>query len=155
MYSYYIRNMYLDNKLIEPGALKLCGVPINLRNVKVPSYFLSTLEDHIAPWITTFASAQLFSGPTEFILGASGHIAGVINPPAKKKRSYWINGEFDQTPSHWLKTAQSQPGSWWPHWDEWLKKQGGNEVPALTALGNADYPVIEAAPGRYVKKRIN
>ena len=127
MYTYYIRNMYLENNLIKPNALTMCGVPIDLSHLKTPSYFLSTIDDHIAPWQTTFSGTQLLSGPTEFVLGASGHIAGVINPPAKKKRSYWINGEFGQGAAHWLETAQSQPGSWWPHWNEWLKKQGGSE----------------------------
>lgn len=155
MYKYYIRNMYMENNLIKPNALTLCGVPINLTNIKTPSYFLSTREDHIAPWQTTFSGAQLMSGPTEFVLGASGHIAGVINPPAKKKRNYWINGEMGNGAQHWLETAESQPGSWWTHWSEWLKKQGGYEIPAPMSLGNADYPIIEDAPGRYVTKRIN
>jgi len=154
MYRYYIHNMYMENNLIKPNALTMCDVPINLRSIKTPSYFLSTIDDHIAPWQTTFSGAQLMSGSTEFVLGASGHIAGVINPPAKKKRHYWINGELDQGAAHWLETAQSMPGSWWPYWDEWLKKQGGDEVPAATTLGNADYQKIEDAPGRYVKKRI-
>jgi polyhydroxyalkanoate synthase len=155
MYKYYIRNMYMENNLIKPNALTMCGVPIDLRNIKTPSYFLSTRDDHIAPWQTTFSGAQLISAPTEFVLGASGHIAGVINPPAKKKRHYWINGEMGNGAQHWLETAQSQPGSWWTHWSEWLKKQGGDEIPAPTTLGNADYPIIEPAPGRYVTKRIN
>lgn len=155
MYSYYIRNMYMDNKLIEPNALTLCGIPINLGNIKIPSYFLSTIDDHIAPWMTTFTSAQLLSGPVEFVLGASGHVAGVINPPAKNKRHYWSDGELGKDPGHWLKTAQTHPGSWWTHWDQWLKKRGGNPIPAPVALGNAEYPSIEPAPGRYVTKRIN
>jgi polyhydroxyalkanoate synthase len=155
MYSYYIRNMYMDNKLIEPNALTMCGVPINLGNIKIPSYFLSTIDDHIAPWMTTFTSAQLLGGPIEFILGASGHVAGVINPPAKNKRHYWSEGELGKDPAHWLKTAQTHPGSWWTHWDQWLKKRGGNTIPAPVALGNAEYPLIEPAPGRYVTKRIN
>jgi len=155
MYKYYIRNMYLENNLIKPNALTICGVPIDLSQIKTPSYFLSTIDDHIAPWQTTFSGAQLMAGPVEFILGASGHIAGVINPPAKKKRSYWSKGEMNQGSAHWLETAQSHPGSWWPHWDEWLKKQSNNQMPAPTTLGNADYPVIEPAPGRYVKKRIS
>lgn len=153
MYSYYIRNMYLDNKLIQPGTLTMCGVPVDLRNIKTPSYFLSTIEDHIAPWKTTFNSTELFSGPIQFVLGASGHIAGVINPPAKKKRNYWIGGELGKGPDQWLQTAKSQPGSWWPHWSAWLKQQGGTEVPAPATLGNTTYSVIEPAPGRYVKKR--
>ncbi len=155
MYSYYIRNMYLDNKLIEPNALTLCGIPINLGNIKIPSYFLSTIDDHIAPWMTTFKSAQLLGGPIEFVLGASGHVAGVINPPAKNKRHYWCDGELGQDPAQWLKTAQTHPGSWWIHWDQWLKKRGGNTIPAPVALGHAEYPIIEPAPGRYVTKRIN
>lgn len=154
MYSDYIRNMYMDNQLIQPNALTLCGVPVNLRNIKVPSYFVSTLEDHIAPWRTTFTSVKLFNGPIEFVLGASGHIAGVINPPAKKKRNYWINGQLTQDADHWFSTAQSQPGSWWPHWQHWLKNQGGAATPAPKTLGHADYPILEPAPGSYVKKRI-
>jgi len=155
MYSYYIRNMYLENNLIKPNALTLCGVPINLQNITTPSYFLSTIEDHIAPWTTTFKTTELFSGPLEFVLGASGHIAGVINPPAKKKRNYWTNGELGKGSANWLKSAQSEAGSWWPHWSAWLKKQGSEAIPAPTALGNAQYPPLEAAPGRYVKKRID
>lgn len=154
MYSFYIRNMYMENKLIQSNALTLCGVPIDLRNIKVPSYFLSTLEDHIAPWKTTFNSTKLFSGPIDFVLGASGHIAGVINPPAKKKRNYWVGGELGKGPAHWLETAKSEAGSWWPYWSGWLKKQGGAEVPAPKTLGKANYPIIEPAPGRYVKKRL-
>jgi polyhydroxyalkanoate synthase len=155
MYSYYIRNLYLDNKLIQPNALTMCEVPVDLRNIKTPSYFLSTLEDHIAPWKTTFNSTELFSGPIEFVLGASGHIAGVINPPAKKKRNYWIGGELGKGPDHWQKTAKSTAGSWWPYWSAWLQKQGGTEIPAPKELGNTKYRVIEAAPGRYVTKRLN
>lgn len=155
MYSYYIRNLYLDNKLIQPNALTMCEVPVDLRNIKTPSYFLSTLEDHIAPWKTTFNSTELFAGPIEFVLGASGHIAGVINPPAKKKRNYWIGGELGKGPEHWQKTAKSAAGSWWPYWSAWLQKQGGNEIPAPKELGNTKYRVIEAAPGRYVTKRLN
>jgi polyhydroxyalkanoate synthase len=155
MYMYYIRNMYLENKLIEPNALTICNAPINLKKIKTPSYFLSTIDDHIAPWMTTFASTNLFSGPIEFVLGASGHIAGVINPAKKNKRNYWIEGEMGKGPSHWLETAKSVPGSWWSHWDDWLKKRGGAQVPAPSTLGNEQYPVIEPAPGRYVTKRID
>jgi polyhydroxyalkanoate synthase len=155
MYSYYIRNMYLENKLIQPNALTMCGVPLNLGKIKVPSYFLSTIDDHIAPWMTTFASTELFGGPVEFVLGASGHIAGVINPANKNKRNYWINGEIGKGASHWLETAQSQPGSWWTNWSEWLRKQGSTQVAAPTVLGNVQYSAIEPAPGRYVKKRLD
>jgi len=155
MYTYYIRNMYMENNLIKPNVLTMCDTLVDLSSIKTPSYFLSTIDDHIAPWKTTFKGAKVMSGPVEFVLGASGHIAGVINPPIKNKRNYWINGDFTQDSDKWLETAESQPGSWWNHWDEWLKQQGGNEIAALTNLGNDDYPTIEAAPGRYVKKRIN
>jgi polyhydroxyalkanoate synthase len=154
MYSTYIRNMYLDNKLIQPNALTMCGVPVNLNQIDTPSFFLSTIDDHIAPWKTTFSSAKLLGGNVEFVLGASGHVAGVINPPAKQKRSYWHAGEFGDTPEKWLETAESTPGSWWPHWDQWLKQQGGESIPALQQLGNDTYSVIENAPGSYVKRRI-
>ncbi len=155
MYSYYIRNMYMENNLIKPNALTMCDTPIDISSIKTPSYFLSTIDDHIAPWKTTFTGAKAMTGPVEFVLGASGHIAGVINPPAKKKRNYWVNGDFTQDSEKWLETAESQPGSWWDHWSEWLKQQGGTEISAITSLGNDDYPTIEEAPGRYVKKRIN
>ncbi|ALG66669.1 PHA/PHB synthase family protein [Beggiatoa leptomitoformis] len=155
MYTYYLRNMYLDNKLIEPDALTLCNAPINLRNIKTPSYFLSTIDDHIAPWKTTFTATELFSGPLEFVLGASGHIAGVINPASKNKRNYWMGGEKGKGAAHWLDTAQSQKGSWWNHWSQWLKAQGGEQVPAPKELGSKDYAVIEPAPGRYVAKRVD
>ena len=155
MYRYYIRNMYMENKLIEPDALTMCGVPVNLSNVDVPAYFLSTIDDHIAPWKTTFTTTRLFKGPVKFVLGASGHIAGVINPPAKNKRSYWTDGEFSQDADHWLATAKSNPGSWWPHWDTWLKALGGEMIDPPETLGNATYSEIEPAPGRYVMKRID
>ncbi|MBE9562254.1 MAG: class I poly(R)-hydroxyalkanoic acid synthase, partial [Proteobacteria bacterium] len=155
MYSYYIRNMYMENNLIKPNALTMCGTPVDISSIKTPSYFLSTIDDHIAPWKTTFNGAKIMGGSVEFVLGASGHIAGVINHPAKKKRNYWINGDFTQDAEKWLETAESQPGSWWVHWNRWLRQQGGTEIAAPTSLGNTDYPIIEEAPGRYVKKRIN
>ncbi|MDY6992378.1 MAG: class I poly(R)-hydroxyalkanoic acid synthase [Pseudomonadota bacterium] len=155
MYSYYIRNMYIENNLIKPNVLTMCNVAVNLNNIKVPSFFLSTIDDHIAPWKTCFSSTELLGGSIEFVLGASGHIAGVINPPAKNKRNYWLNGEMGKGAEHWLQTAQKQPGSWWSYWNEWLKKQGGEEIPAPQTLGNSQYTIIEPAPGRYVKKRIN
>lgn len=154
MYSYYLRNFYLDNKLVQPNALTICNSPIDLTKIKTPSYLLSTIDDHIAPWMSTFINTELMSGPIEFVLGASGHIAGVINPPYKNKRNYWMEGELGKGATHWLETAKSVPGSWWPHWSEWLKKRGGAEIPAPTTLGNATYTAIEPAPGRYVTKRI-
>lgn len=125
LYISYVRDMYLENKLVAPNALTMCGTAIDLRRIKTPSYFLSTINDHIAPWRATAKIIDLFSGPVEFVLGASGHIVGVINPPAKHKRSYWMNGQRDGGPEHWLNTAESKPGSWWPHWNKWLKQYTG------------------------------
>lgn len=155
MYSYYLRNMYMENNLAKSNALTLCNVPIDLNKVKTPTYFLSTIDDHIAPWKSTFIGTELLKGPIEFVLGASGHIAGVINPASKNKRNYWVNGELGKGADHWLETATSKPGSWWPHWDQWLKAQGGVEVTAPQTLGNENYPVLEPAPGRYVTRRID
>jgi polyhydroxyalkanoate synthase len=153
LYISYVKDMYLDNKLVEPSALTMCDTAVDLRKIKTPSYFLSAISDHIAPWQATAKTVDLFSGPVEFVLGASGHIVGVINPPAKKKRSYWINGKRDGGPELWLRTAESQPGSWWPHWSKWLRQFTGEQKKAPKTLGNKEFPVIEEAPGRYVMKR--
>ncbi|HIJ95108.1 MAG TPA: class I poly(R)-hydroxyalkanoic acid synthase [Desulfuromonadales bacterium] len=155
MYTWYLRNMYLENKLIVPGAIELCGVPVDLGKIACPVYCLSAIEDHIAPWKSTFISTEVLKAPMEFVLGASGHIAGVLNPANKNKRNYWINGELGQGADHWLETAESVPGSWWTHWDTWLKSQGGKEIPAPAQVGSADYPEIEASPGAYVLARNN
>ena len=153
MYTWYLRNMYLENKLIEPGGVELCGVPVDLGKIDMPVYFLSAIEDHIAPWKTTFTATEVVKGPMQFVLGASGHIAGVINPASKNKRNFWINGETGQGADHWLETAESVPGSWWSHWDNWLKDQGGKQIPAPKELGNEKYPEIEPAPGSFVMAR--
>ncbi|MCB1756082.1 MAG: class I poly(R)-hydroxyalkanoic acid synthase [Gammaproteobacteria bacterium] len=155
MYIAYIQNMYMENRLIEANALSFCGESINLRSVRTPCYFLSTLEDHIAPWKATFKTRDLFAGPVEFVLGASGHIAGVINPAGKNKRNYWINGEPGADAERWLETAENVPGSWWPNWDRWLKAQDWHEKAAPKTLGNVQFKPIEAAPGLYVKKRVD
>ena len=155
MYTWYLRNMYLENKLVEPGGVELCGVPVDLGKIDCPVYFLSAIEDHIAPWKTTFLSTELVTGPMEFVLGASGHIAGVINPARKNKRNFWVKGETGQGADHWLQTAESVAGSWWPHWDQWLKSQGGKDIPAPEQVGNNDYPEIEPAPGAYVFAKSN
>ncbi|MGB0958432.1 MAG: PHA/PHB synthase family protein, partial [Litorivicinus sp.] len=146
MYAFYIREFYLENKL-KDGALEVCGKPVDLAKVKVPCYFLSAIEDHIAPWKTTFVGTELLGGPATFVLGGSGHIAGVINPPHKNKRNYWSDGELGQGADHWLDTAQSHPGSWWTHWDAWVKAQGNDLVPAPEAPGSDTYPPLYAAPG--------
>jgi polyhydroxyalkanoate synthase len=153
MFCWYVRNTYLENNLREPGKTIQCGVPVDLSKIDMPAFLYASREDHIVPWRTAYASANLFSGDTTFVLGASGHIAGVINPPAKKKRNYWADGVSGADADKWLSTAQSVPGSWWPNWTGWLAQQGGPKVPARTALGNEKYRSIEPAPGRYVKAR--
>jgi polyhydroxyalkanoate synthase len=128
----------------------VCDVPIDLSDVKVPAYLYASREDHIVPWSTAFVSRDLLGGETTFVLGASGHIAGVINPPAKNKRNYWVEGTPADDAQAWLAGARSVPGSWWPHWGEWLARFAGERVAAPAQPGNAAYRVIEAAPGRYV-----
>ncbi|MGB0467431.1 MAG: PHA/PHB synthase family protein [Pontibacterium sp.] len=153
MYTYYINKMYLENKLAEKDGLTICGESIDMSKVKIPCYFLSTVEDHIAPWKGTFVGTELTKGTVEFVLGASGHVAGVINPASKNRRNYWIKGELGQGADHWLETAEKQEGSWWPHWSEWLNRRNGKKVEAPAVCGNAEYTEIEPAPGRYVKSR--
>jgi polyhydroxyalkanoate synthase len=153
MHSFYLRNMYNENRLMKPGGLKIGGVAIDLTKVKTPSYLLSTREDHIAPWRSTFAATQLYSGPVTFTLAASGHIAGVINPPSKQKYSYWSSKlNKNDTPESWLEHAKETPGSWWPHWDAWQKNYAGEKIPARVP-GKGTQKPMEDAPGRYVKVR--
>jgi polyhydroxyalkanoate synthase len=153
LFAYYLRNLYLENNMAKPGCLTMDGVAVDLGKINIPSYLYASREDHIAPWSSCFASTELLKGKIEFVLGASGHIAGVINPPSKPKRNFWTGGETGKGPEHWLKSAQSVPGSWWLHWSEWLKQHSGKQVVAPAMPGNKDYPVIEPAPGRYVKER--
>jgi polyhydroxyalkanoate synthase len=153
MYSYYIRNMYLENNLCRPGKLEMCDVPVDLRRIDMPAYVLATREDHIVPWKTAYASGRLLSGKVEFVLAASGHIAGVINSAARNRRNYWLGGKLPKDADRWLQSAQSQPGSWWTHWSAWLAQHGGDRVPARNQLGAESYPQIEPAPGRYVKEK--
>ncbi|MEW4983186.1 MAG: class I poly(R)-hydroxyalkanoic acid synthase [Cycloclasticus sp.] len=150
MYTWYLRNMYLENKLAEPNGVQLCGVNIDLGKIDCPVYFLSAIEDHIAPWKTTFIGTELVKGEVEFVLAASGHIAGVINPANKNKRHFWKNGELGKGSEHWLESAEEVPGSWWNHWDAWLKSQGDKTVAAPTTLGTDKFPELEAAPGSFV-----
>ncbi len=149
MYCQYIRRMYLDNAL-QAGELEVCGHVVDLSKVKIPTYFLSAIEDHIAPWKTTFAGTELLGGENTFVLGGSGHIAGVINPPHKNKRNYWTDGELGQGPDHWQQTAQSHPGSWWTHWHAWLEQQDATKVPARDVPSEN----LGDAPGQYVTARI-
>ncbi len=153
MFCWYVRNTYLENNLREPGKTVACDTPVDLSKIAIPAYIYASREDHIVPWRTAYASNDLLSGETTFVLGASGHIAGVINPPKKNKRNYWTGGSRKGDADAWLSSATSVEGSWWPDWIGWLGRHGGKRVPARTALGNKKYRVIEPAPGRYVKAR--
>ncbi len=150
MHGFYLRKMYQENLLIQPNGIELSGQPIDLRQVEVPSFFLSTREDHIAPWKSTYATTQVFKGPVKFVLAASGHIAGVVNPPAGNKYAHWTNAKNPKDPDAWLKGSTEQPGSWWPTWAKWASKFGGGKVPARKP-GNGKLKAIEDAPGSYVK----
>jgi polyhydroxyalkanoate synthase len=153
MHSFYLRNMYLKNLLREPGGITLSGVPIDVTQVTVPAYFISTLEDHIAPWKSTYAGAKLLKGPVRFVLGGSGHIAGIINPPAANKYCYWVNEKLPDDPDAWLSGAEQLPGSWWIDWGRWVARRAGAKVSARVP-GNGRLKAIEDAPGSYVKVHI-
>ena len=156
MYCYYLRNTYLSNKLREPGALTNCGVPVDLGAVELPLFVLATREDHIVPWRSAYRTLQLLGGKDKrFVLGASGHIAGVVNPASKNRRSYWTSERYPAEPEDFLQIATENRGSWWPAWSQWLARHGGGERAAPSAPGNVQYRPIEAAPGRYVKQRIH
>ncbi len=154
MHSYYLRNFYQKNLLKEPGGVKLLDTPIDLREVRTPSYFLSTVEDHIAPWKSTYQGATLFSGPVKFVLGGSGHIAGVINPPAANKYGYWLNPQLPAEPKAWFDGAKQREGSWWTDWSKWVSEYAGEKVPARPP-GKGKLKAIEDAPGSYVKLRVD
>ncbi|PLZ03663.1 class I poly(R)-hydroxyalkanoic acid synthase [Burkholderia sp. WAC0059] len=157
MYAWYLRNTYLENRLREPDALMVCGEPVDLSRIDVPTFVYGSREDHIVPWRTAYASMPLLSGPRRFVLGASGHVAGVINPPSKNKRSYWhVKAEAKHWPGSaddWLAQAEEQPGSWWPEWAGWLDAHAGRKVRPRVHPGSAAFPEIEPAPGRYVQQR--
>lgn len=152
MYAWYLRNLYLENNLCKAGRLSMCGTPVDLGKIDMPSYIFGTQEDHIVPWKGAYQSTKLVGGKTQFVLGASGHIAGVINPASKNRRSYWTDGKLDDGPEAWLASATSQPGSWWTHWSNWLQSHAGKQIAARKKLGNAKFNPIEPAPGRYVAK---
>jgi polyhydroxyalkanoate synthase len=154
MHRFYLRNMYQDNKLAQPGGIELKGVPIDLRKVDLPTFILSTKEDHIAPWKSTYAATQIYSGDVKFCLAGSGHIAGVVNPPTVEKYGYWTNTKNPKLPDDWFAGAEENPGSWWPEWRKWLKKNAGGQVEAR-APGDGKLKVIEAAPGSYASLRID
>ena len=154
MYCYYVRNTYLENRLKQPGALVNCGVPVDLGKVRLPVFVLSTREDHIVPWRSAYRTLSLLGEEKTFVLGASGHIAGIVNPPAKKRRSYWVGEPYPDDPDAWLEDAREERGSWWPFWSEWLARHAGGTRPAPSAPGSARYRPIEPAPGRYVKQKV-
>jgi len=156
MHSFYLRTMYMQNKLIEPGAIVLDGVPIDLARIKIPSYFISTLDDHIAPWKATYSGARYLGGPVRFVLGGSGHIAGIVNPPAANKYAYWLNPatKLPESAEEWFEGAHQHPGSWWSDWNTWLTAQDAEKVPARTPLKGKLKP-LEDAPGSYVSLRLD
>ena len=167
MYAWYLRNTYLENNLRRPHAVTVCGASVDLGAIGVPTFIYASREDHIVPWRTAYESTRLLNGPLTFVLGASGHIAGVINPPAKNKRSHWrapvaeqpassssSASRLPETADEWLTHAAEVPGSWWSVWTEWLARQGGKQIKARQEAGSARFPVIEAAPGRYVAERV-
>jgi polyhydroxyalkanoate synthase len=153
-YCWYLRNTYLENNLRVPGKVACGGAPVDLGKVRVPTYILATREDHIVPWQTSYRSTQLLKGESRFVLGASGHIAGVVNPAAKNRRSYWVNDRLPGVPAEWLAGATERAGSWWPDWDRWLAAHAGDTIEAPERAGDAKYRPIEDAPGRYVKFRV-
>jgi poly[(R)-3-hydroxyalkanoate] polymerase subunit PhaC len=156
MYCYYLRNTYLENKLRVPGALANCGVGVDLGRIELPLFVLATREDHIVPWRSAYRSLGLVGGEDKtFVLGASGHIAGVINPAAKNRRSHWIGEPYPEDPEAWLAQAKEERGSWWPRWSQWLGRHAGGTRKAPARPGNAQYKAIEPAPGRYVRERIH
>ena len=146
MHSFYLRNMYLNNKLAKPGGIKIKDVKIDISKIAVPAYFLSTIKDHIAPWKSTYKGAQMLKDAV-FTLADSGHVAGVVSPPAKTKYPHWVSRKLGQSADAWLKTAKEVAGSWWPDWNEWVQKYTGKKV-----LARKIKKSIEAAPGSYVKK---
>jgi polyhydroxyalkanoate synthase len=152
MHSYYLRNMYMKNRLVEPGGVTLAGVPIDLSKVTVPTYFVSAMEDHIAPWKTTYKGPKVFRGPSRFVLSGSGHIAGMINPPNAAKYGYWTSASLPGDPEQWLEAAKQHEGSWWPDWRNWLAEYLGKDVPARIP-GKGKLKVLGDAPGTYVRIR--
>ena len=156
MYCWYVRNMYLENNLVVPGKLSMLGVPVDLSRIEYPTYVLATREDHIVPWKSAYRTTQLMRGAMRFVLGASGHIAGVVNPAAKNRRSYWTGDAraLPADPQAWLAAAEEHRGSWWKDWDAWISRYSGGMVKAKKRLGSTRYKPIEPAPGRYVKQRV-
>ena len=154
MLVFYLRNFYQKNLLREVGGLTLAGTPIDLTSVRTPTYLMAAKDDHIAPWKSCYPGTQLFAGPKKFVLAASGHIAGVVNPPGARKYGHWTHSKLPKNADDWLKAATWHDGSWWPDWYRWLKSKGGKNVPSRV-VGDGDLEPIEPAPGSYVKVRVS
>jgi polyhydroxyalkanoate synthase len=154
MHTFYLRNMYIKNLLIKPGGITLAGEPIDIAKITAPACFVSAIEDHIAPWKSTYMGARLLGGPVKFLLAGSGHIAGVVNPPVPPKYCHWTNPDLPASADEWLTTAERHEGSWWPEWSTWIGQFGGEKVPARTP-GEGKLKPIEDAPGSYVKLRLD
>jgi polyhydroxyalkanoate synthase len=156
MHSFYLRNMYMQNKLVEPGGIEIDGTPIDLSKIKIPCYFISTIEDHIAPWRSTYMGARVFGGPTRFVLGGSGHIAGIVNPPVANKYGFWVNSapKLAETAEDWFQGAQQHTGSWWTDWQAWVTAFDADQVPPRDPT-KGKLKALEDAPGSYVKSRID
>jgi polyhydroxyalkanoate synthase len=154
MHAYYLRNMYQSNLLREPGGVTMLGVPLDLRKVKVPMYFVSGRDDYVAPWKATYAGAKLFGGPTKFVLGGSGHVGCIVNPADSQRHGYATNPDLPATPDDWHAGATLHEGSWWPDWLEWVRASAGPQIAASTRVpGKGKLPALEDAPGSYVRVR--
>ncbi len=154
MHSFYLRNMYLNNQLIEKDALELDGVKIDLSAIKAPSYFISAAQDHIALWQATYTGAKVLGGKNRFVLGGSGHIAGIVNPPEANKYGYWTNEKLPESADDWYQGSENHEGSWWLDWQQWVLKQGDMDMVDVRQPGDGKLETLEEAPGRYVKQRI-
>ena len=152
MHGFYLRKCYHENALARPGGISLGGVPIDLTRIDLPVYWVSTKEDHIAPWKGTYAATQLYQGPKRFVVAGSGHIAGVVNPPAAGKYGYWLNDELPADPDAWFAGARHHDGSWWADWAPWNASLAGGPVPAREP-GSGELEPLEDAPGSYVKRQ--
>ncbi len=154
MHSFYLRNMYLGNKLKDPGGVTLGGVPIDLRMITIPAYFVSTVEDHIAPWKSTYKGARILKGPVKFVLGGSGHIAGIVNPPSANKYGYWTKPQLPESAEEWQEDASWNEGSWWNDWQDWIAALNGPERVPARIPGEGGLKIIEDAPGSYASFRL-
>ncbi len=154
MHSFYLRNFYQHNKLVEAGGITVAGVPIDLSLIKTPGFMVSAKEDHIAPWKSNYSLVNRVGGPMKFCLGASGHIAGIVNPPAGNKYCYWTGTKNPADPDDWYEQAKRFDGSWWPEWQKWVTKQSGAAKVEPRAVGSDTHKPIEDAPGSYVKARV-